>query len=133
MSSIIDKIAWIHVVNHQVLVARSKGKDNYYFPGGKREAGETDAETLVREAEEEVSVRIKPETMVHFGTFSAQADGKPEGILVQMTCYLADYEGELAPASEIAELAWFSYKDCQRTSVVSRIIFDRLREHGLLK
>lgn len=132
MTTTIDKVAWIHIVDGKVLGARSKGKDTYYFPGGKRESGESDQETLIREIQEELSVQIKPETITAFGTFEADAHGKAEGVSVQMTCLSADYIGELRPASEIEELAWLSYNDRERVSAVSRIIFDRLREMKLL-
>jgi hypothetical protein len=38
----IDKLAWIHIVDRQILSTRSKGKDTYYIPGGKREGDESD-------------------------------------------------------------------------------------------
>ncbi|ADO75614.1 NUDIX hydrolase [Stigmatella aurantiaca] len=126
MTSSIDKIAWIHLVNGRILTARSQGKDLYYLPGGKRDPGETDLETLAREVQEELSVRIKPETVSHVGTFEAQAHGKADGVQVRMTCYAAEFEGELAPASEIAELAWLTYGDRGRVSRVSQLIFDQL-------
>lgn len=128
MKSIIDKIAWICVEDGKILSARSKGKDTYYLPGGKRDPGETDIDTLLREVEEELSVRIKPETVSHFGTFEAGAHGKSEGVVVRMACYMADFEGELRPASEIEELAWLTYNDRDRVSAVSQIVFDKLRE-----
>jgi 8-oxo-dGTP pyrophosphatase MutT (NUDIX family) len=128
LANTIDKVAWIHVVNGRVLSARSKGKELYYLPGGKRDPGEADIDTLQREITEELSVRIKPETVSHFGTFEAQAHDKSEGVRVRMTCYVADFEGALSPASEIAELAWLTYGDRNRVSPVSQIIFDRLHE-----
>ena len=128
MTTFIDKIAWIHVVNGQILSARSKGKDTYYLPGGKRDPGETDTDTLLREIDEELSVQIKPETIAHFGTFEAQAHGKSEGIVVKMSCYTANFEGELRPASEIDELAWLTYNDRERVSPVVQLIFDKLFE-----
>ncbi|MZQ87039.1 NUDIX domain-containing protein [Paenibacillus sp. 5J-6] len=132
MTTFIDKIALIRIVDGQILGTRSKGKDLYYLPGGKRDPGETDTETLIREIEEELSVQIKPETVAHFGNFEAQADGKAEGIVVKMACYTADYDGELRPASEIDELEWLSYKDRDRASRVVQIIFDHLHEKNLL-
>lgn len=132
MTTGIDKIALIAIADGRILAARSKSKETYYLPGGKREPGETDIETLVREIEEELSVRIRPETAAHFGTFEAAAHGKPEGVIVRMACYTADYDGELSPASEIEELAWLAYRDRERVSAVCQLIFDRLRELDLL-
>lgn len=132
MTELIDKIAWIVVAEGRVLGARSKGKDTYYFPGGKREPGETDAETLVREVKEELSVDILPDSIALFGTFEAEAHGKAEGVMVKMTCYTADYTGDLSPESEIEEIAWLTYKDREHLSAVSMIIVDRLHELKLL-
>ncbi|MCR8644603.1 NUDIX domain-containing protein [Paenibacillus sp. N1-5-1-14] len=126
MTAIIDKIAWIHIENGRVLGARSKGKSSFYIPGGKRDPGETDQETLIREIQEELSVQIKPDTIVHFGTFVATADGKAAGTQVQMTCYYADYEGELCPASEIEELAWLTHADRDQVSPATQMILDHL-------
>jgi len=44
----IDKLAYIHIVDRKILSTRSKGKTKYYIPGGKREAGETDWQALFR-------------------------------------------------------------------------------------
>ena len=129
---VIDKIAWLRIKNGQVLSTRSHGKDVYYFPGGKREPGESDLDTLVREIAEELTVAIDPATAVPAGVFEARAHGHAEDVLVRMTCYTADYAGELRPAAEIAEVVWFGYADRDRTSPVDRIIFDHLRETGLL-
>lgn len=132
MTAKIDKIAWIHIVNGKILGARSHGKDTYYFPGGKREPGESDQETLIREIQEELTVQIVPDSICSFGTFEAAAHGKAEGVVVQMTTLTADYTGNLSPAAEIAELAWLSYKDREKVSAVSQIIFDQLHEMKLL-
>ena len=42
--TLIDKIAWIRLEDGKVLSKRSRGKDVYYLPGGKREPGETDGQ-----------------------------------------------------------------------------------------
>src|SRR5215510_4715828 len=97
----IDKVAWIHLENARVLSTRSRGKDVYYLPGGKREPGESDAQTLLREIEEELTVSIVPGSIAHVGTWEAQAHGHPDGVTVRMTCYSGDYTGSLAPSSEI--------------------------------
>ena len=128
----IDKIAWLHLEKGKVLSTRSRGKDRYYFPGGKRERGETDAQTLLREIEEELTVHLDPNSLVYMSTFEAQAHGHLEGVLVRMTCYLGHYQGTLQPASEIEEVVWLTYQDRERVSPVDQLIFDWLKERGLL-
>lgn len=130
--TLIDKIAWIRVEDGKILSTRSRGKDVYYLPGGKREPGETDVQTLVREIREELDVAIAPGSATHAGTFQAQAHGHAAGIAVRMTCYTADYQGALAPSSEIDELIWLTYADRDRVSPVDQLIFDHLRENGEL-
>jgi hypothetical protein len=49
-----------------------------------------------------------------------------------MTCYAADYQGTLRPASEIEEIVWLTYADRPRVSPVDQVIFDHLRSAGQL-
>lgn len=128
----IDKIAWLYLHNGQVLSTRSHGKDRYYFPGGKREAGETDQQTLLREIEEELTVALDPTSLAYAGTFEAAAHGHAAGVRVRMTCYYARYTGTLQPAAEIAEMAWLTYRHRAQVSAVDQLIFDWLKEQGLL-
>ncbi|MFF5213122.1 NUDIX domain-containing protein [Streptosporangium sp. NPDC000396] len=132
MNNTIDKIAWIHLDNGRILSTRSRGKNVYYLPGGKREPGETDLDTLTREIDEELSIAIIPTTATHVGTYQAQAHGHAEGATVQMTCYTADHRGTPAPSSEIEEIAWLTYADRARVSPVDQIIFDHLHQTGQL-
>lgn len=128
----VDKIAFIEIKNGQVLSTKSKGKLKYYIPGGKRELGETDEQTLVREVYEELDVQINKSTIKYIGTFKAQSDGAKEGVLVKMTCYKADYEGFLRPKNEIEEIKWLRYKDVNIISEVDKKIFTFLKENGEL-
>jgi 8-oxo-dGTP diphosphatase len=129
----VDKIAFIQTKNGQLLSTKSKGKSKYYIPGGKRSAGETDEQTLVREISEELSVQINKQTIEYVGTFKAQSDGAKDGVLVKMTCYKAEYEGVLKAANEIAEIKWLNYKDLDIVSEVDKKIFEFLKEKGALK
>jgi|TARA_B110001450_G_scaffold124356_1_gene117063 8-oxo-dGTP diphosphatase len=129
----VDKIAFIEIKNGRILSTKSKGKSKYYIPGGKRELGETDEQTLVREIIEELDVRIKNDTIKYVGTFKAQSDGAKEGVLVKMTCYNAKYDGILKPKNEIEEIKWLNYKDIKIISEVDKKIFEFLKDKGKLK
>lgn len=132
MKTVIDKLAWLQIENDKVLCARSKGKSTYYIPGGKRDPGETDAQALVREIKEELTVELNPESLAFYGEFVAPADGKPEGTVVQVRCYQADYIGDLAPDSEIEELAWLGFDDIEKCSVVVQKLFVELNQKQLI-
>jgi len=129
----IDKLAWFYIKDKQLLSARSKGKDAYYIPGGKREPGESDKEALIRELKEELSIDLVPESITYVETFEAQAHGKPEGTMVKMTCYQADFEGEIAIDSEIEELCWIRHGDHEKCSPVVELILDWLLDKGLIE
>lgn len=130
-SSVPEKVAWVLVRNDRVLVTRSHGRDRFYLPGGHRELGESDEETLVREIDEELRAAIDPGSMAHFGTFEI-GEGHPDHGPFRMICYTAAHRGELTPSREIAEKAWFRYADRTRVSAVDEMAFDALHALGLL-
>ena len=127
---LIDKLAWIEIQDCRILSTRSRGKDVWYLPGGKREPGESNHEALIREIREELSVELLPETLSHIGNFEDQAHGHAEGVLVKMQCYSGAYTGTLKPAAEIAEMDWLATADMHRISPVDNIIFAHLKKEG---
>ncbi|MFG2351137.1 NUDIX hydrolase [Streptomyces phaeochromogenes] len=129
--SVPEKVAWVLVREGRVLVTRDEDRDLFYFPGGMREPGESDNETLVREIEEELQAVIVAGTLVHFGTFETRSDhdGRVE---FRMICYAAVHRGVLNPAGEIAEMAWFGYGERDRVSPVDQLVFDALHMDGKL-
>jgi 8-oxo-dGTP pyrophosphatase MutT (NUDIX family) len=126
----IDKVAWVHLEDGRILCARPRGKDVFYVPGGKREDGESDLQTLLREIAEELTVALRPETVRHAGTYRAD---HLDGTVVRMSCYTAEYSGALAASSEIDELAWFDYADRPRVPPVDQLLFDDLNAAGQLR
>ncbi|CAL68019.1 NUDIX hydrolase [Christiangramia forsetii] len=132
MKKFIDKLAYIHIQDKKILMSLSKGKSTWYIPGGKRDKDESDTEALEREVEEELSVNLISESFIKYGVFEAQAHGHPEGTVVRMTCYTADYKGMLKAASEIAKLEFFPYSRKSESSPVDHLIFDDLKKKGLL-
>ncbi len=123
-----EKIAWVLVRDGRLLVARNRGLEVFYLPGGRRELNESHAACLVREAMEELSVRISPSTMQLVAEVTSPRDG---GLgLVRMTCYTAEYVGDLVPANEIVEVGWFTLADYGRVSFAEQQVMDRLVTNG---
>ncbi len=132
MIAIIDKLAWIHIVDRKLLVVRSHAKRLFYLPGGKRERAESDQQALIREIREELSIELKPASIIPAGVFTAQADAMAEGVEVRMTCYSADFEGRLHIANEIAEIRWLDSIDRTQFSLAGRMVLDQLVGEGLI-
>ncbi|MDA1338421.1 MAG: NUDIX domain-containing protein [bacterium] len=130
--SFVDKLAYIHIINGEILMTLSKGKQTYYIPGGKKELGESDEQALIREVKEELSVDLNLETIKLYGVFLAQAHGKPDGVMVRMTCYTADYVGEIMPSSEIQDIAYYTYEQRNIVGPVDQLIFDDLKSKKLI-
>ena len=129
---VIDKLAWIEIQDKTILSTRSKGKDTYYIPGGKREIGETDIQALTREIKEELSVDLIEDSIQFLGIFTGQAHGHSEGIQVKMQCYTSHFTGILQPAAEIEKMVWLCFEDIKKVSPVDKIIFQWLKERNLI-
>lgn len=128
----IDKLAWVYIKDRKALFVRSKGKDAFYNPGGKREAGESDEQALTREIKEELNVDLVPGTIKYLETFKAQAHGKPEGVMVEIKYYGADFTGELKPGAEIEEIGWLTSADGPKTSATGQLSLAWLKKQGLI-
>ena len=81
--AVVDALAWVYVRDGRVLKVRPRGKEVFYFPGGKREPGESDAEALVREVAEEVSVRL-----AHEGRSMTSKASDPDTLVASAKAYL---------------------------------------------
>ena len=130
--TVIDKLAWLHIVERRLLGARSRGRSACYLPGGKREPGETDAQALQREIREELTVELREDTLQRVGVFRAQADGQPDGVEVALTCYRGEYRGTLAAAAEIEALLWLRHDDRALCSPAGQLVLDWARRQDLI-
>ncbi len=133
MRNPIETVAWVRVENGRILCTRSRGKDVFYIPGGKREAGETELDTLLREIKEELTLDLLPDTARHIGTYRERAHAQADGVVVIMSCYTAAYAGTPAPSNEIEELAWLTYADRPRVAPVDQLLFDDLKTTAQLR
>jgi uncharacterized protein (TIGR00730 family) len=130
---VIDVVAWVCMRDERVLAARSRGRDVFYLPGGKREAGESDWKTLAREVGEELRLELRPETLSFVGLVEAPAHGHRHGTTVRMICYVADPIGtmeQLQAAAEVEELAWLTHADRASCAPAARAVLEILHARG---
>ncbi len=121
-------ISAIIIQNRDYLLVRKK--DNYIFPGGKPEPGESDEECLRREVREELSgTNLK--NIRAYKSFDGKSPNK--GDLIQIVCYLADLDGPLGnPSAEITEVKWCDRQDSFEVSEPTRKALDSLRLDDLI-
>ena len=129
----IDRVSVLIVKDGKLLSARSRGKEVFYIPGGKREPGESDRDTLLRETREELGVGLLSDSIVFFGAFTGPAHGKPAGTVLCSRCYLAEPDGIPIPSSEVEELRWMSMADREILPPADLQIYEDLYNRGLLK
>ncbi|RCK43324.1 DNA mismatch repair protein MutT [Thalassospira profundimaris] len=111
MSKTIKTVNWVLQKDGRTLSVRTHGRDRFYLPGGKIDAGETALAALKREIREELGVDLLSETITEIGVFSGHGHNLPDGTIVHMTCFQADYAGTLAPSREIAEMRWLGQEE----------------------
>ncbi|MFV0320126.1 MAG: EamA family transporter [Microbacterium sp.] len=101
----------------RLLVVRKNGTTAFMQPGGKPEPGESAAQTLSRELEEELGLVVDPSAMRPLGSFTAPAANE-RGFEVVAEVFAADI-GAQHPvvAAEIAELRWVARADAEALDI----------------
>jgi len=95
----------------RVLVVRKQGTTRFMQPGGKPEAGETAAQTLIRELHEELGLVLGEDDLRPLGTFVSEAANEP-GHRVVAAAFAASIDpGTVTVQAELAELRWITRAD----------------------
>lgn len=130
--TVIEALSWVHVRDGRLLCVRSQDRDRLYLPGGKREPGESDEDAVAREALEEVSVVLRPDTFERIAVIDQVAHGQAPGTRVELVCYAAEHDGEIVADNEITELAWIGHADRDRCAPAVRDLVGLLHARGLV-
>lgn len=92
----------------RVLFVRKRGTVTFMQPGGKPEQGETAADALARELEEELGLVVDPGALRPLGTHEADAANEP-GHRVVADCFaLTAEESQVSARAEIEEVRWIT-------------------------
>jgi 8-oxo-dGTP pyrophosphatase MutT (NUDIX family) len=132
---LIDVVAWICVRDDRLLVTRTRGRDAYYLPGGKRELGESDWQGLARETREELDIELVPGTLSLVSVVEAPAHAAPAGTRVRMICYQAQpavAAPSLSARGEVEEIAWLDMRDRDRCAPAVQAVLTELSARGLI-
>lgn len=95
----------------RLLLVRKRGTTAFMQPGGKPETGETAAEALVRELDEEIGIRPTAAALTALGSFTARAANEPGHIVIADVFRVDIGDARPVVAAEIAEARWVTRAD----------------------
>ncbi|MEV4735917.1 MULTISPECIES: NUDIX hydrolase [unclassified Microbacterium] len=97
----------------RVLVVRKQGTTRFMQPGGKPEAGETPAQTLIRELHEELGLVLVESDLRSLGRFVSDAANEPGHRVVADAFSVSIAHADVAVQAELAELRWITRADAE--------------------
>lgn len=89
----------------RVLTVRKRGTRAYMLPGGKIEPGESALECAVREVDEELGIRVRPDQVAPLGTFETRAANE-RGFALEATVFRCDLQVAPRLQAELDDLRW---------------------------
>jgi len=113
-----DRIVWhtpvpaatVAVVGDRGVLATERaidpGRGEWAVPGGHMEAGETPAETAVRELAEEVGLVADPDALALLDTHSPSYDSGKHMVVLDYVVRADAVKGTPEPGPEVASVAW---------------------------
>jgi 8-oxo-dGTP diphosphatase len=117
--------ALIRDAEGRALLVRKRGTKAFMQPGGKRDAGESDAAALAREIREELGCKVVADSVRRLGEFVCPAANEP-GRDVKAIVYAVEVVGDIRPSAEIDEIAWIDPASPQ-----GRLLAPLTRDHVL--
>ncbi len=98
-------IACLFDESGRILVVRKRGSRFFMLPGGKAETGESPLQTLMRELDEELHLRLGEGDFEPLGHYQAPAANEP-GHWVQADVFMARLPHAVHAQAELEELDW---------------------------
>lgn len=120
-----------------VLLVRKKGTERFMQPGGKREPGETPAQTAIREVHEELGLALAEGDLAPWGEFSEVAANEPDHRVQAHVFHTEVSDGvaqDLRPEAELAQVVWVRPEEAGSLALAPLTEFHllpRLVERGL--
>lgn len=98
----------------KLLLVTGYDLQHWWTPGGMKEEGESDADALTREVQEELGASITIGEQ-YFSFLAPPFEDRPE---MMSTYYYVDLEGEGLAQAEVTSLGWYSKEDIDNGVVV---------------
>lgn len=128
--------AGLIVINdNKLLLAFSNNKRAWYLPGGKIDPGESAIQSLIREIEEELQVKLSETDLKPYYHISAPAFGEENNLIMEQDCFIGSPNDAYKASGEIGGIKYFSYESYKaQEPLVPGVItaFEKLIADGIL-
>ena len=125
----------LHIKDRKLLLAFSRNKQCFYLPGGKIDAGESAAQALCREIQEELNIPLSEMDLRYYTHITAPAFGEEKGIIMEQECFLLEKDVNPKASAEIGELKYFTVTDYKQQSAIAPgtlMVLEQLKKAGLI-
>ena len=126
----IDHVGLIYIKDKKILHFKPKDTKEWSLPGGKLKEDETYLKALTRTVIEHLGVDIVPKSIQFFKTYVGQSYSQSGGIKIKITCFTAKLNGSIKSKSNQTKL--LSFKDKSESSMISQMVFNDLKEQGII-
>lgn len=126
----IDHVGLIYIKDKSILHTRLKNTKEWSLPGGKILEDETYIKALTRTVKEQLGIKLVPKSIQFMKTYVGQSYGKSGGIKIKITCFQADLDGSIK--SKTNQTKHLSFSDKNESSMISQMVFNDLKEQGII-
>lgn len=123
-----------NTAGHLLLVKQAYGKHFWSLPGGVVDPGETPSQAAIREAEEEVGVRVVLRGVI--GLYLLQGGGWPDIQAYVFRAEILEGEPKIMDAQEISQIAWsprYALPDWVPNDVSAAFEDIQAHRHGVIR
>ncbi|WP_414052741.1 NUDIX hydrolase [Macrococcus animalis] len=117
----------VEIKDNKLLLVKVRDNEKYYLPGGKIETGESDIESLTREMEEELSVKLDASKFAYLDTIIGPAypDTNHD---VELRCYTYEGLDTVEKSSEITDVQYMDMSDTTNIAPAVQVLIQKLQQ-----
>lgn len=118
----------VDIKDNKLLLVKVRDNEKYYLPGGKIEAGESDIESLIREMEEELSVKLNPSKLTYLDTITGPAYPDTDNE-VELRCYTYEELDTVEKSNEITDVQYMDMSDTTNIALAVKFLIQKLQQN----
>ncbi|WP_414056066.1 NUDIX hydrolase [Macrococcus equi] len=117
----------VDIRDNKILLVKVRDNQKYYLPGGKIEEGESDIQSLIREMEEELSVRLLKDKLAYLDTIVGPAYPDTQ-FEVELRCYTYEGLGDFKKSNEITDVKYIEMDKSEMIAPAVNLLIEKIHQ-----